>query len=78
MRKFIAILLTLVMILSVSVPVALAADNGQTIPTAPDTSDEVLANYHSGVLIYFIIVAVLAVAAVVVILVKMKNLKKEA
>lgn len=71
MRKLIATLLVIVMMMSLCVP-ALAAT---TEPTAPDTSAETLAKFNSDLTIYLIIVAVVTVLAIIFVLIKMKSLK---
>jgi len=49
----------------------------KTEPTAPDTSDEELAKFNNGFIIFILIVFVLATVAIILILRRMKQIKNE-
>ena len=73
MRKIIAAVLALVVLLSLAAPIALAA----TEPTAADTTAEVLATSQMNLYITMGVVAVLAIGFIVLIIVKKKALLAE-
>ena len=81
MRKLIAMVLALVMMLTLSVPVALAANdpvysaNSATVPTAANTTAQELATAQQNLIICIAVIVVIAAAVIVLIIVKRNNLK---
>ena len=49
----------------------------KTEPTAPDTSDEELAKFNTGLIIFIVILVIGAAVAIVLILKRMKQIKNE-
>lgn len=73
MRKIIAAVLALVLILTLIAPAAMAS----TVPTAADDTAEVLASTQSSLFIAIGVIAVLAIGIVVLVIVKKKALQVE-
>ena len=73
MRKIIAAVLALVLILTLIAPVAMAS----TVPTIKDDTAEVLASTQTSLFIAIGAIAVLAIGVIVLIIIKKKALQIE-